>query len=61
MVDLAGDAFSVSVSVHGERGDMGSSVLCSPTNCFSSEVADGVGPGFVMIGLYCFCVDWGDF
>jgi hypothetical protein len=61
MVDIAGDAFGVSVSVHGERGDMGSSILCSSTNRFSSEIADGVEPGFMTIGLYCFCVDWGFF
>ena len=55
IVDLVEDAFSVSVSVQCERGDMGSLVLCSPTDCFS-EVAAGVGPGFGMICLYCFCV-----
>lgn len=57
MVDLAGDGFWESVSVHGERGDMGSSILCPPIDWFSLKVADGVGPEFVMIGLYCFCVD----
>ena len=53
--DLAGDAFWLLVSVHGERGDMGSSILCSPRDCFSSEEVE---LRFVMIGLCCFCVGW---